>query len=394
VLPVERPSVTRERLGRVLALLLVAGFAAAAAVGRAAPGVDAAAPGWPLAMIGVGQALALGALIGTSHRHRRRWSPATAGAVAAAAALALARLDLDEGAAAWPGAAALGALAAIACAWAAGESARFARRPHAAGAVTHLVAADYPLVGLVWLTTAAVWLLAADAGDLRGTAATACAALFGGSLLASVRASRGPAARGGGLATAALVGAWAAVAVTPLAVHAPGQAFACAATVAAIAGGTAPWLGATVRERRFEQRALVRAAPALAGAVVLAWTGRLSGQGLGSWDGAVLWPTMDGGFAAYAALGAVVGYAAAELRSRRREPRGEAWRRLSPDARLLVVSAELARAVLGGAPNLWHALAALAAARLGAALYHSYREHVQALRAAGRDGRAVYTPVR
>jgi hypothetical protein len=386
--PRDRPHVTRERLGRALIGLTVGAFVLAhpAAYWGDEPGPGATAA---FLTVAAAQGAVVGALLGLSHRHRR-----TAPWAAVMGALAAAALAWWYGFGAAVPAEAGSAVAAAAALAAATLGARVVRGASTSAAVTRVLAADYPLVGLVWLATPALWLAASDAAGAAGAGATACVALFGASVIVSVRASRGSAARGGDAATVAGAGAWALTGATPLAAREPVLAAAIVGLVMTGAWAMARWSGPPNPDRRFEQEALLRASPALVAAALLTLGADAARDERTLAAQFVAVPAVDGALGAYAALAVVAGYAGAEWRGRRQERPSRAWRRLSPDARLLVVSAELARAVLGGAPNLWHALAALAAARLGAALYHSYREHVQALRAAGRDGRAVYTPVR
>jgi hypothetical protein len=392
-----RPHVTRERLGRALAALAVAAFA----VPHVAPDLAAAAaPVGPAshAVVAVAQAVVIGVLVGISHRYRRDAWRAVAVGVAASAALAVVELALRPPGASAAAVAAIAAAAAAACAGASRLGARIARGASASAPVTRVLAADYPLVGMVYLLTPALWLLAATARDAAGAGAAACAALFGGSLLASVRASRGPAARGGTPGTVALVAAWTGVSMAPLLAREPAAVCVLVGFVTAVAGATAPWLGPTVHERRFEQRALVRASPALVGAGLLAVISPAPpGQpGATSTVEALLGaPALGDALGAYAALALAAGYAAAELRGRRAERPARAWRRIAPDAALVAGGAEVLRAAVGaGAANVWRAAAAVGAARLGAALYHAYRDHAQALASAGRARGTVVDPAR
>jgi hypothetical protein len=200
-----------------------------------------------------------------------------------------------------------------------------------------------------------------------------------------VRASRGPAARGAALGTALLVGAWAAVSMAPLLGREVISGLTLVGVMTLFAGATAQWLGPTSRDRRFEQRALVRASPALAGALALALLPAPAARPGEPFEAAIAWPVLDGAFATYVALALVGGYAAAELRGRATELPGDAQRRLTRYAGVAVAAAECGVALLGvGTASVWRALVALAAARLGVAVYHAHRNHVRALRIAGR----------
>jgi hypothetical protein len=395
VVPVERHHVTRERLGRALAALATAAFALAALASRADFGAGHAPALWAEAIVALARGVVLGAVVGVTHRHRRGRSWAAVGAAVTAAtvtAIVLVPSPTWEQERAWLHTVGLAALSAVACARASVVGARVARGASASAALSRLLVADYPLVGLVGLITPALWLLAAQAVDLAGVAAAACLALFGGSLLASVRASRGPAARGGAPATAAAVAVWTATSAAPLIALEPAATLALIGVMTLVAGTTAHWLGPTMHDRRFERRALVRGAPALAGALVL---GTLAPNAADArfadpLDLVAAWPTLDGALGAYAGLALVAGYAAAELRSRAEEPAPILWRRIAPWVALGAAVAEGTRAALGaGAPTVWRGLLAFAAARLGAALFSAHRDHVRALLAAGRTRPAV-----
>jgi hypothetical protein len=386
VLPAERPHVTRRRLGRVLAAVAAAAFTVAglqpAAEGGAAS--DAAR-----AVVGLAQGTFIGALLGISHRHRRDSMRAGIVGAAVAAALVLVRAG-GWGAVPAPATLALAALAAAACAWTAARGARIGRGTSTSAPVTGFLAVDYPLMGLVYLCTPALWLLADAARDSAGAAAATCVALFGGSVLASVRVSRGPAARGGTAGTAALVAGWAVLSMAPLVAREPAATLTLVGLVTAVAGATGPWLGPTARERRFEQRALLRAGPALVGAFAIAVITPSSDPAPDGWETLLRLPTPDSALGAYAGLALVAGYAVAELRGRLEGRSAHTWDRLTALAVPLAAAAELARgAVLAGAPSVGRAALALAAARGGAALYRAYRDHAIALRRDGRAHRAV-----
>ncbi len=388
VLPAERPHVTRRRLGRVLAAVAAAAFAVS---GGDAAGDVGATSAVARAVVALAQGTLIGALLGISHRHRRdAWRAGAVGAVVSAA-LALARGG-------WPAVDALPApetlaeavLAAAACAWVAGRGARIARGSSTSAPVADVLAVDYPLVGLVYLCTPALWLLAAAAQSAAGAAAAACVGLFGGSVLASVRASRGPAARGGGLGTAALVAGWSAASMAPLVAREPAATLTLVGLVTAATGMTGPWLGPTVRERRFEQRALLRAGPAIVGAFVIAVITPATDPAAHGWATLLRVPRVDSALAGYAGLALVAGYAYAELCGRLEGRAARAWERAAALAVPLAAAAEAARgAVHAGAPSVARGLLAVAAARLGAALYRAYRDHAVAIRRAGRGHRPV-----
>jgi hypothetical protein len=392
VVPHERPHLSRERLGRTLALLAAAAFALGALVAPGDLAASHAAERWGQLVVALAQGVVLGALVGISHRHRRTAARAAAVAAALTAAIVLLRHAPADVGAGWREAAALAAFSAAACGWAAGQGGRIAHGASASASASHVLALDYPLVGLVWLTTPVLWLLSTSATAASGAAAAACAGLFGGSLLASVRASRGPAAGGGTAGTVGAVAAWTAAGMAPLLAREPAATLVLVALVTIVAGATAPWLGPTVFERRFEQRALVRALPALAAAaflVVVAPAGGAAGPDALA-AAALAAPPADGALGAYVGLALVAGYAGAELRGRLEERSGRLWRGVAWYAVPLAAAAEAVRCSAGaGQPNLWRALAAVGAARLGTALYHAYRRHARALAAAGRTRHRV-----
>jgi hypothetical protein len=387
VAPAPAPRRTRQRLGRVLAAAAVVAFTLAGGAPAEADVVEAAGR-WTALLLAAAQGAVVGALIGVSHRRAGAARPAAVVGAGLAAALAVA-----GGPDAWAAVAPRAAVTAFSCAAAAWLAARLSRGTSAAAPVAGALSADYPLVGLVYLALCAAWLLASTATTAVDAAAASCVALFGASLIASVRASRGPAARGGAAGTALLVACWAALGLAPLCAREPVATLTLVLVLTLTAGATAAWLGPTATERRFERRALLRAAPALAGAAVAHVLGADAMPGPLGWEGALVLPAIDGALGAHAGLAALCGYAAAELRGRAPETPHEAWRAVAPWVVALAAGAELARELLHGAgASAWRAALAVGAARLGAALYHAWRDHVQALARVGRARARVLGP--
>ena len=298
-----RPSVTRRRLGAVLIVGALGSFAVAG-LGHG----TVTAGGWSVAAapnrlaepgLAAAEGVVLGVLLGLAWRHRA--SVTRAAALGAVSGAVLATVGAWSTGMLDPTSALVTMVACVAAAWLARHSVRPGHDGRDSAVRGVVCAADYPLVGAVALCTPVAWL--ASALGAPGVWAAIPLAAFGGALLATVRASRGPAARGGVVATCTLVVAWAAVATAPLAARdlSAGVVAVALAVGAGVAVGA--WLRAHVSDRRFEQRALGLAAPALVAAgsalVVTAPAGIE-----GAWTGAYL------GFAL------VAGYAGAEARGR------------------------------------------------------------------------------
>lgn len=365
-----RTSVTRRRLGAVLIAGALGSFAVGGLGGVAVPNGGwnvATAPALSALGLAAAEGVVLGVLLGLAWRHRASVLRAASLGVVSGATLATAGawatgvLDLAS--------AVVTAAACVAAARLAQHSVR-QRHDGRDSAVRGVVcAADYPLVGAVALCTPVVWLASALGGP--GVWAAVPLAAFGGALLATVRVSRGPAARGGVLATCALVAGWAAVVTAPLAA----ADLSTGVAAVAIAVGTGVAVGARLRtrvsDRRFEQRAIGIAVPAFvaAGSALVVTAPANAG---GTWLGA------------YLGLALVAGYVGAEARGRTEWAARVAWRRLAPGTAAAAVLAEVARAVATeDDARPWRAVAAFAAARVGATLYHAHRAHVRALRLAG-----------
>ncbi|MGZ8469284.1 MAG: hypothetical protein ACXW61_07345 [Gemmatirosa sp.] len=277
------------------------------------------------------------------------------------------------------------------------------RRWHARRAIAGILALDYPLVGAAYLALPVLWLGAQRPAGGGPPWEALAFALFGGSLAASVRASRGVAARGGVPGTALLVAGVAAAAALPLGVREPRPWLVGAAVVGLLAAAHAPRFDPGAAERRFEQRALRRALPLLALAIVLLVAAPLlvpaehwSEAWTGAWR-ATPWlhvPDHGARLALLELVGAatLAGYVAAEWRARLEEARRHVWRRLAPWAIGAIAAAEAVRGLVpGDAAQLARALVALAAVRAGVALYHLQRDHVRALVQVGQGASRVLT---
>jgi hypothetical protein len=262
----------------------------------------------------------------------------------------------------------------------------FARRTgdHTRVSITErLLPLELPLTGGVMLLVPAIWLVAQDAHRLPLVALLGC---FGASLLTSARVSRGPAA-GGAWTHAAVAAAWIATATLPAWVETPIESIALTAGVALFAAAHALLRPPDATDRRFEWPALRRAIPLLAVylAVAAAWPvtrpfARPRDLALTWW-----WGTPGGrGALEQVAVFAVVGYVLAELRGRREESAGTAWRGLAPWVVLGAAALEVVRALhLASEASVARVVAAAVAAWLGVAIYARHRDHVRAWRAAG-----------
>jgi hypothetical protein len=394
--------VTRRRLGVALV-----GYTAALGVLAAASAAPLRWPespdvAWTLAPAAAATLLAQGAVLGAllAYARRRAGNGRRGLALGAAlgAVLALVGLTQEE---------VLRPLAVVPAALGGASAAMtvtlLVRRWHARRAIAGILALDYPLVGAAYLALPALWL-----GAQRPTAGgppweALAFALFGGSLAASVRASRGAAARGGVAGTVLLVAGGAAAAAMPFGMRAPGAWLAGAAIVGLLAAAHAPRFDPGAVERRFERRALRRASPLLGLALALLIAAPLVAPGA-SWTDAwaVRWratpwlhvPDVAARLALLELVGAatLAGYVAAEWRARLEEPRRHVWRRLAPWAVGVIVAAESVRAFIpGDAAQLVRALVALGAVRAGVALYHLQRDHVRALVQVGRGASRVRT---
>lgn len=263
------------------------------------------------------------------------------------------------------------------------------RRLQARRALSGLLALDYPLVGAVYLATPALWLGATFVDRDSAPLALLALALFGGSLAASVRGSRGPAAPGGVRGTATIVAAWVLVATAPLGTRAFVTWLGVAALAGLLAVTHAPRFDPRASDRRFEVGALRRALPLLLLYGLLLSTGPALADG-GSWREG--WEIALGlGRLDRLALVEVIsaatlfGYVIAEWRGRREEPPAMAWRGALPLIAAVLVGGEVVRGLVpGDSAVLLRALLALAASRAGAALYYLQRDHVRALVRAGR----------
>lgn len=351
---VPRTSDTRRRLGAVLIAAVLGAFAITDVAGAPIVGLLWAAHG-----------AVLGVLFGLAWRARASAQRAALLGLVAGAMLTFPRWS-SSGWAAVAQAVSTGAVCMVAAQFTRHATGREAGAPTLRRA---LCTADYPLVAAAALATPCVWLSAALGP--RGVWAAGAAATFGGCLLASARVGRGPAARGGHLATAALVMLWVSAALMPLVVRDPRTGGIVTAVAAAVSLVVAARLGRGSADRRMERAAIVAGAPALAlaaGALL-----SVDGSGAGAvWSGAWL------------ALSLLAGHVAAQVDGRVEWAARIAWRRLGPWAAALAVTAEIARAMIAGeVPEPWRALAAFAAARVGAELYHAHRAHVRALRASG-----------
>jgi hypothetical protein len=392
--------VTRRRLGVVL-VGYTAGIGVLAAA-SAAPLRWPEAPdvGWSLAPALAAARFAQGAVLGALLAYaRRRAGNARLGlalGAALGAVLALVGLAQEEVLRPLPvvPAALGGAAAAVA-------TALLLRRWHARRALAGLLALDYPLVGAAYLALPVLWLGAQRPVEGGLPWEALAFALFGGSLAASVRASRGVAARGGVPGTVLLVAGVAAAAALPFGMRAPWPWLGGAAVVGLLAAAHAPRLDPGAAERRFERRALGRALPLLALAIallvaapVLAPAAHWS-EGLGgAWRATAGLRVAD--HAARLALlelvgaATLTGYVAAEWRARLEEPRRHVWRQLAPWAAGLVAATELLRGFLpSDATQLVRALVTLGAVRAGVALYHLQRDHVRALVQVGQGASRV-----
>ncbi len=255
------------------------------------------------------------------------------------------------------------------------------------------LALELPLMGLVYLLVPLLWLgsLAARDQVLR-VAPLLLLGLFGARLLASLqRYAYGPAGVLGVRGVAAAAAGWAALGVFPALVFHPWAAAALVAVVAAAAAQEASRPDDAPADRRFEARALRRAAPAFA-AYLLAMVLAPLASASGAWTG---WLGFAGRSASLglseqlhllesvAAL-TVLGYLLAEARSRRDLP----FRALAP--RLAAECALAAAAIEGvrGFHPAWGASLAqggvlVGAGLLGAWIFHLQRDHVRALVAGG-----------
>ncbi|MBV9879113.1 MAG: hypothetical protein JO180_01400 [Gemmatirosa sp.] len=260
-----------------------------------------------------------------------------------------------------------------------------------------LVAPDLPLVGGAYLAAPLLWLAAdaeARSGPGRGAWSVLLLGLFGTSLLASARASRGPA--GGGVLThAAAAIAWFVIGASPLFAASPARAWQLTGMIACFGAAYPMLLGSRGRERRVEGPALRRAAPFLAiytGLGALAPLAAARAGTAGAWIG---WVAIDAaaapaGWSEPIALFALCGYVIAELRGRREDSPGATWRGM---ARWIVPAAVVVGALrVAGrmsepartapaalALTLGCSVVALVlSARLGAALYALQRGHARA----------------
>lgn len=381
---------SRRRLGR-WALAWAVGLTLCAAL-------DGGVPHWtrqpdveprilaPLALAGAGPGAALGALL--AFARRGALTPWVAAPVAAFLVAVLEAARIGQGGVGAPWAALWAAVAAAAVATMLGAVlARWRADVQRAG----VRAVDHPLAGTLVLAAPLAWTWAARP-------ATAVAAgllgLAGAVVVGALRAGRGSAARGGarttallgaGTVLAALWPAWrpavGAVAVSDIPSDAASAALGFASLVGAVGAGAAVLVArlavGAASERRLERPALARAA--LPAALALAWGVRAPGGPLLA-----------------AALGTLLGYAAAEWRGRREEPLARAWHCTWPPVAVALLLLEAVRVGAGAGPTVPAALieagarlaVALGAARAGASLYHAQRDHVRALVAIGR-GRGV-----
>jgi hypothetical protein len=391
---------TRRRLG-----IALVGYAAALSVLAAA---SAAPLRWPespelrwslapaLTVLLALQGAVLGAML--AYARRRRGNARLGLLLGAALGATLALLRFAQQAVLQP----LAPLpAAVGAAVAAVLVTALLRRWHARRAIAGLLALDYPLVGAAYLALPVLWLGAQRPEGAGPPWEALAVALFGGSLAASVRASRGAAARGGVPGTVLLVSGVAAAAALPLGLRAPWSLLGGAAVVGLLAAAHAPRFDAESTERRFERRALRRAIPLLGLAILLLVTAPLLAPGAdwsdawtGGWHG-TLWLRVPDHAARLALLelagaATLAGYVAAEWRARLEEPRRHVWHRLAPWAIGVVAAAEVVRGFLpGDTAQLVRGLAALAAVRAGVALYHLQRDHVRALVQVGRGASRV-----
>ncbi len=256
------------------------------------------------------------------------------------------------------------------------------------------LALELPLMGLVYLLVPLLWLGSlATRGQVLRVAPLLLLGLFGARLLAALqRHAFGPAGVLGVRGLALAAAGWAALGVFPALVFHPWAAAALVAVVAAAAAQEARRADTAPEDRRFEARALRRAAPAFAAyllAMVLAplasasgaWTGWLGfarrSASLGMAEQLHMLESM-------AAL-TVLGYLLAEARSRRDLPFRALAPRLAAECALAAAAIE---GVRGFHPDWGASLAQLwvlvAAGLLGAWIFHLQRDHVRALVAAGR----------
>lgn len=269
-----------------------------------------------------------------------------------------------------------------------------ARRIRLSPAAVGRLALELPLMGLVYLLVPLLWLgsLAARDSALR-VAPLLLLGLFGARLLAALqRHAFGPAGvlrvRGVALAAAG----WAALGVFPALFFHPLAAAALVAVVAAAAAQEAARPDDAPAERRFEARALRRAAPAFAAyllAMVLAplasasgaWTGWLGFAGRSASLGVAEQLHLLESVAALT----VLGYLLAEARSRRELPFGSLAPRLAAECALAAAAIE---GVRGFHPAWGASLAQLwllvGAGLLGGWIFHLQRDHVRALAASAR----------
>jgi hypothetical protein len=383
----------RRRLGALLALYW-AGLAIAAAVEQTAwhwaPHLDVAwAPGYRALATAILGGAPLGYFLAFGIRRR----DAIGSAVLAGLALGL----VLEGAA-WVDERAVAPLAIVArAASAAAGAIAFlliaARLRARARNDAPVLAPDLPLVGGAYVAAPLVWLASTNAAPNAAHTvplALVPVVLFGATLIGSARASRG--AAGGRLAAYGLAAAaWCLCGVAPLIPSAPATAGALVALAAGFALLHPILLGIGARDRRVEGPALRRALPLHGLYLLLASLGPLAAHLGGRAGHSDIWAVLQAAVPAWswteqAAALVTFGYAVAELRGRREERRGPAWRAVLPWALAAAVATTALRVAAAPTTSAWALVARAAASvalgvlagRAGFGLYELQRRHARA----------------
>lgn len=268
-----------------------------------------------------------------------------------------------------------------------------AERIRVSAALVGRLSLELPLIGLVYLLVPLLWLRSAvPPRDEVALLPLLPLGLFGAWLLAALQRHHfGPGRVLSRKGVAGVAAAWLLLGVFPLLPHHPllvGSGIAVVAMAARWEARRIPTRGAG--ERRFEEPALRRAAPWLAGYFIALTLVPLAG-GAGPWTGWIGFPapaTAIGTAEQIALLEAVaaltvLGYLLEEARGRRELPYGRTLPRLVLECGAVAAVLEAARGVQPATgASLAQLLLLLAAGLLGGWIYHLQRDHVRSLLAA------------